>query len=45
MPIGDGLRLADGRFILMLEWDAARLYAPDAEQFIRREYQKGWTLS
>jgi hypothetical protein len=19
--------------------------APDAEQFIRREYQKGWTLS
>ncbi len=28
-----------------LEWDAARLYAPDAEQFIRREYQKGWTLS
>jgi hypothetical protein len=28
-----------------LEWDAARLYAPDAEQFIHREYQKGWTLT
>jgi predicted dehydrogenase len=28
-----------------LEWDAARLYAADAEQFIHREYQKGWVLS
>jgi predicted dehydrogenase len=28
-----------------LEWDAARLYAPDAEQFIRREYRKGWSLA
>jgi hypothetical protein len=27
-----------------LEWEPARLYAADAEQFIRREYQKGWTL-
>ena len=28
-----------------LEWDAARLYAPDAAQFIRRDYQKGWALT
>ena len=28
-----------------LEWDAARLYAPDAEPFIRRNYQKGWALT
>jgi hypothetical protein len=30
-----------------LEWDAARLYAPnapEAEPFIRREYLKGWSL-
>jgi predicted dehydrogenase len=28
-----------------LDWDAAKLYAPDADQFIRRQYQKGWILS
>jgi predicted dehydrogenase len=30
-----------------LEWDAPKLYcpnAPDAEPFIRRDYRKGWTL-
>jgi len=30
-----------------LEWDAAKLYAPnapEAEPFIRRDYRKGWTL-
>jgi predicted dehydrogenase len=30
-----------------LEWDAAKLVAvngPDASQFVRREYRKGWTL-
>ena len=31
-----------------LEWDAAKLYcpnAPEAEPFIRRSYRRGWTLS
>ncbi len=31
-----------------LEWDAAKLYAPnapDAEPFIRRDYRKGWSLA
>ena len=31
-----------------LEWDPAKLYAPnapEAEPFIHREYRKGWTLS
>jgi hypothetical protein len=30
-----------------LEWDAAALKAkncPEADQFLRREYRKGWTL-
>ena len=31
-----------------LEWDAAKLYAPnapEAEPFIRRDYRKGWSLT
>ena len=31
-----------------LEWDPAKLYAPnapEAEPFIHREYRKGWTLA
>jgi len=30
-----------------IEWDAKKLAAkgcPDADQYIRREYRKGWTL-